>query len=361
MAKHVLIFGAGASVPYGAPTMANFLDTAEDLLRRNALNEKERKSFENVFRARALLQAVHSKSEFDLVNLESVFTAFELAKTIRRLPGLGPEAVDSLTDDLKRVIVKTLERTVWFNKNGGSDIQGHSEFVGFLANAIRNQPPQQQRHPFALLTFNYDLVLDVALYARGIPVDYAIGPNQNANGLPLLKLHGSLNWGSEFSNKAIVPWPIHSFIQNYTKLILSDDRRCSLPIGSNIFAYYGIGHNSQINELPVIVPPSWNKADSHNSIGSVWERAAKELAEAHSIYVVGYSLPETDAFFRNLYALGSVGDVPLRRFWVFNPDASRKDVFLRLLGPGARDRFLFFEKKVDTALQIIADNIKSDA
>jgi len=110
----------------------------------------------------------------------------------------------------------------------------------------------------------------------------------------------------------------------------------------------------------VIGPPSWNKADSHNSIGSVWERAAKELAEAHSIYVVGYSLPETDAFFRNLYALGSVGDVPLRRFWVFNPDPSREQVFLRLLGPGARSRFRFFPEKVHSALQTIAGEISSD-
>jgi hypothetical protein len=31
------------------------------------------------------------------------------------------------------------------------------------------------------------------------------------------------------------------------------------------------------------------------------------------VFVIGYSLPETDSFFRHLYALGSVGKAPLRK------------------------------------------------
>lgn len=102
-----------------------------------------------------------------------------------------------------------------------------------------------------------------------------------------------------------------------------------------------LGLNGLISE-PVIVPPTWNKADSHRALESVWARAAKELAESENIFVIGYSMPETDAFFRHLYALGTVGDTTIRRFWVFNPDHTLEERFRNLLGPGAERAFKFF-------------------
>ncbi len=77
MAKNVIILGAGASAQHGAPVMSNFLDVASLLLARNKAG-KRAESFKRVFEALTLLQPVHSKSEFDLINLESVFTALEL-------------------------------------------------------------------------------------------------------------------------------------------------------------------------------------------------------------------------------------------------------------------------------------------
>jgi hypothetical protein len=59
---------------------------------------------------------------------------------------------------------------------------------------------------------------------------------------------------------------------------------------------------------PVIVPPTWNKTQYHKEIGGVWTEAAKHLSEAENIFIIGYSLPDTDQFFRYLYSLGTVGD-----------------------------------------------------
>ena len=75
-------------------------------------------------------------------------------------------------------------------------------------------------------------------------------------------------------------------------------------------------------------------------IKPVWERAAAELRQAESIFVIGYSLPETDGFFKMLYALGTVG-VPLQRFWLFDPDESGavEKRFRGMLGSGALPRF----------------------
>jgi hypothetical protein len=38
----------------------------------------------------------------------------------------------------------------------------------------------------------------------------------------------------------------------------------------------------------------------------VWRTAAQHLSEAEHIFIIGYSLPETDQFFRYLYGLGTV-------------------------------------------------------
>jgi len=90
-------------------------------------------------------------------------------------------------------------------------------------------------------------------------------------------------------------------------------------------------------------------------ISKVWKEAANELGDAENIFIIGYSLPETDAFFRYLYALGTVGEKPLKRFWVFDPDSTGvvEERFISLLGPGARDRFLFFEKRFSEAIPLI--------
>ena len=125
-----------------------------------------------------------------------------------------------------------------------------------------------------------------------------------------------------------------------------------MPIGSQLVEYFARQASVEVDAEPVIVPPSWNKADYHAALSDVWASAAKHLSEAEQIFVIGYSLPETDSFFRHLYALGSVGNTPLRRIEVFNPDASgtidRR--FQGLLGPGAAARYQYHAKTFQQAI-----------
>jgi hypothetical protein len=96
---------------------------------------------------------------------------------------------------------------------------------------------------------------------------------------------------------------------------------------------------TQFDPSPFLVPPTWNKGDHYVSIQPVWRAAAQELAQAHNIFVVGFSMPDTDSFFHYLYALGAESLEQLQRFFVFNPDEKVMGRFKRLLGPGALDRF----------------------
>lgn len=103
---------------------------------------------------------------------------------------------------------------------------------------------------------------------------------------------------------------------------------------------------------PFIVPPTWNKTRYYKDLQSVWHHAAKELASAENIFVSGYSLPESDLFFRYLFALGTIGEARLRRFWVFDPDKDNvvENRFKLLLGPDTEDRFDFFRMTFEKAI-----------
>ena len=117
MSDIVFILGAGASAECGGPLMWNFLDKANDLLRSGTIAEY-RESFERVFNAIGGLQAVHSKAEINLQNIESVFTAFEMAKIIKRLPGTDTDCqedgVNLVIRALKQLIAVTLEESILF-------------------------------------------------------------------------------------------------------------------------------------------------------------------------------------------------------------------------------------------------------
>ena len=73
-------------------------------------------------------------------------------------------------------------------------------------------------------------------------------------------------------------------------------------------------------DFPDVVPPTWNKSQYHGELESVWKAAARGLSTAENIIVCGYSLPESDQFFRYLYALGTVGELRLKNLGVFDPN-----------------------------------------
>jgi hypothetical protein len=82
-----------------------------------------------------------------------------------------------------------------------------------------------------------------------------------------------------------------------------------------------------------------------NSIAAVWKEAANQLSDAESIFVCGYSLPETDTFFKHLFALGVVGSTLIERFWVFDPDPAVEKRFRALLRKAADARFTMFQSR----------------
>jgi hypothetical protein len=95
----VFILGASASKQCGAPLMADFLDVANNLKRTGGAKDKS-EHFDNVFRAIGALQAVHSKAQLNLTNIESIFTALEISNVLKKLPGFESEEIPSVIASL---------------------------------------------------------------------------------------------------------------------------------------------------------------------------------------------------------------------------------------------------------------------
>ncbi len=342
MSDVVFILGAGASKQCGAPLMADFLDVANHLLRSRSVEEK-REHYENVFRAIGALQSVHSKAQLDLTNIESVFTTLEISNVLGKLPGFDATEIPGVIASLKEVIVKTLESTINFPTSQSyiGVPEPYEPFAKLLSHLREEAFPQQS---VSVITFNYDISVDMALFKEGMGPIYGIPPDPNChNPVSLYKLHGSLNWAQRKDSGTVYPLQLNQYFGKYSIHGMNKRGTCKIPIGSQLSEYFSKHTDIEVESEPVIVPPTWNKSDYHQALSIIWGKAAQDLSEARTIFICGYSLPETDAFFRLLYALGTVGSSPLEKITVYNPDDSGAvdKRFREMLGPGAIARYQY--------------------
>jgi len=351
MSNVVFILGAGASKEAGAPLMADFLDVAWRLWKAGRVNDYAAK-FEEVFRGISSLQVVHSKSQLDFDNIESVFAAFEMGKILKRLPGVKVESIDSRIESLKTLIGATIEETMMLPV-GAQRPKPPVPYRTFVEMVKYLRTEATPHRTVSIITFNYDLACDYALYHESVPIDYALEGYPGMEAVPLLKLHGSLNWVYCPKLEKVVPWSLSSLLEKHhsDSLVKVNDQFYKLKT-TPILSRFEYQSNSVIPE-PVLVPPTWNKSEHHRNLSDVWSRAAKELSDAEDIFIIGYSLPATDSFFRYLYALGTVGETLLKRLWVFNPDNRVEERFRTMLGSAALARFQFVHEKFAPSLGTI--------
>lgn len=139
--------------------MPSFLDTAKDLLLSGRV-EDSKSAFNNVFRIVGLPQKVHSKAALDLYNIESIFTALEMAKVLKGIPGVAdPIEVEDAIRDLKLLIVRTLEETVVFNVDSQHNRRAHDSYNNFIDLVVRIRRSHPVRRSVSVITFNYDMAL----------------------------------------------------------------------------------------------------------------------------------------------------------------------------------------------------------
>lgn len=328
----------------GCPTMASFLDVA-DRLRYSNLAEPYETSFETVFNARSQLQSVHSKARLDLHNIESVFGAFEMARRFQsRFGNFSAEEILELNNCMRLLIGHTLEMSTRFMLDNRGKVIPPEPYPAFAEHikALRS------KKPVTIITFNYDIALDAALELTGIPVDYCLEKDlSGGSSVAVIKLHGSINWGRCMAcTNDIIPFHLSDFFKRFPAAecmargpYSGNGNPLLIRVMSGMSGQNHHCHSVLKDHSPVIVPPTWEKTNYSIGFDNMWKHAARSLAEADNILVIGYSLPASDQFFQMLYALGTVSDTVLKKVWVFDIDKSIETRFRNLLGEAALQRF----------------------
>lgn len=192
------------------------------------------------------------------------------------------------------------------------------------------------------LSMNYDVLLDRVLYASAANApDYVVDgfyrePSElpleqlTTKRVPLLKLHGSLNWRSCDS--------CHT-LRNLGSFVVWPESHC-IDCGSE-FA------------RPMLIRPTLLKDFRHRVWQGLWRNAGHVLAGAKTWIFIGYSLPLADVWMLRLLAQSSrSGSVPVRdrRILVVNIDPNVKDRFA-LLFPHLDFRCETFEAWINGCLR----------
>lgn len=147
--------------------------------------------------------------------------------------------------------------------------------------------------------------------------------------MPLLKLHGSLNWIYEStfgSYKELL-----EFLENPPtgKLVCQNDQTLYEEL-----KYTG-GRKTQ-RTIPFIVPPVYDKdPHSHEVLRPVWAKANAELRSADRLVIFGYSFPETDVAAQTLLKRSYYANDNMSTVTIIDIDSSTASRIADLLGSEA--------------------------
>ena len=347
MSNTVFILGAGASCEYGLPLISNFLERSKELYDSTKVTEYK-ENYKRVFQAIGNLQNVNSKSFINIYNIEEVLSAFEMGRMINKLPGISKkEEIEQIVLSTKRLIYETLDKSTALRIPSRSDpldaCIGHKRLVESI-----DRQNRENIDACSVITFNYDLLLDYALYKQKLKVNYCLNEinEDKASQVKLMKLHGSLNWFMQADEKNdVVPLYLDDIFED-TKYWLNSGGEDKIFFIDPI--KWLSGKNNEYNGKsiipePILIPPTFNKMEYNKRIINVWRQASLELTKAENILICGYSHPETDNFFKYLFALGISGESIIKRFIVYDPDQELEKKYRNILGRSLEEKYIFEE------------------
>lgn len=339
--NNVYIFGAGFSKEAGLPLVREFLNRMRDsrswLMQEG--RERELRAIDKLFAFRSKASSAAERICIDLENIEELFSlaaaatagnsltkdaVLAIAATLDYAEATEPARKESISVVAKGVKIPSGWKLVTVSSAGGQARYECSLFEFFMLLLLGGSADEDwpESRSNTIITLNYDLLVEDALYSLGIPFKYGLGavhtvhfdqsarcawPPVRADGdkaVPVLKLHGSVNWAG--------------------------DRPRLTP---RITVYGTYDNVREANKSPLLVPPTWRKAMGGQLL-NVWDLAVAALHNATRVIVIGYSMPQTDQHFKYLLAAGLQGNISLRQILFVNPAAGQlEESLFRVLRP----------------------------
>lgn len=330
---NVILLGAGSSSDAGIPLLCNFVECMWEYAMRGKVGQEPIPGaalamLTEANNIRKELASYQSRANFDDRNLEDIlsilsFEAFSGQPKWIEKREILVEAI-SLTIELScKLKVELQPPQKAYIEDHITNIY-HALWKAFFSETLQNSLP-------AILTFNYDLVLERSLWQYFHQMDYASnscpksvclkyyydaihdckisgathtyqGSSRSYSGrkavfissdvneiectIPYLKLHGSLNWERKNDPK------------RYSELNWIPTK----PLPN-----------------PFILPPVFNKLNDAE-INQVWNKALSLLRHAKNLIIIGYSLPSTDVYMQYFLKSGIGPNGDLNKIIVFDPE-----------------------------------------
>lgn len=316
-AKHpvrLFILGAGFSAPSGAPVMSNFFNESRKLYARDPVKFS---AFEDVYSFQNKMGGAQRRLNIDLDNIETLYGLAEWGKGVL---DRGLETFESFN----RLISKTLSNKIDLNSRSIlRDYYANTEYsdVSFNWESEQNlgkrfpkisvyerflktiwEDSIRDKKTTVFLSLNYDLILERSLKKLEIKfevlgLDEAQTVALDCDKFYILKPHGSLDW--EVS-------------------------------GSNIC------NTGKELEEPIIIPPSWLKISHSDTIidrviKNIWKLGIGVINKTNELYILGFSLPDTDQYIRSLISFGLASNVNLTELSIIDRSEETLEKWIKLL------------------------------
>ena len=300
--NRIFILGAGFSKQVGMP-LANELT---DLILERFKEYKQTEMlawFDNLKCRIDWLEKASGKKSGG-VNIEQVFdlASFdaELWKMAQHRCSLGRTHGDTPWQ-----IAKDIEAWLIYMEDDLRDVIWERQKNARQKLSLIEQFSQNLREDHAVLSFNYDTLLEESLTKIGKPWRYGFA-REDGGGIPVLKMHGSINWAvARRDQSRNFDYPILFEKEDRNKqcengnptgeeeydtvlLRIPDDKLANRIEKRDL----QLGHKRY--EIGIAGLGSYKPLHKTPGSGEVWFNATKALREAQEIYIIGFSLSPFD-------------------------------------------------------------------
>lgn len=273
----VYVIGAGFSAGLGYPLTKSLLINGWSRLEPSARNQLQR-----IIDFHHPGFSVDRKTTFP--DIEQLLT--EIAVNIDLFDASRPAegrfkkgSLEKSREDLLSAIA------TWFH-----ELYGNASRAPWLSAFVR----RLQRENAAIVSFNWDLVLDQQLFARGLSSQSYGLSEALTEGPVLLKPHGSLNWYEATQIKRVSEEAHVEIFPHATAGERIEAFVHPREIKSKVGRHY----------TPLIIPPTFLKDFKRPIFRQLWRRCTDMLSTPKELIFLGYSLPSADLHAQFIFRCG---------------------------------------------------------
>ena len=333
--KNVYVLGAGFSAAAGIPMMGAFLREGAKLI-KESLAKGHSNDLQRIFHDYLDyvdgVRTIAGRMPFHLEDLEEMFCLLDMAPSEDRRPQrFNSETFIYLIAEILRLSEKHGRKEMFEAENSpalvpasllsrasfpvesgtsiGRVLERRMErqarctaYEVFASWLLKPRATGQGFNADAVITTNYDLVMEHAIQSLGCErytYTYLPQKSKEPNGpIPILKLHGSVNWCSHQDNKS-------SIFVGCKECTFTDHTSSCSKYRKGKQQLWPAGETATEKTKGtnlLLVPPTWQKGAAQDFLDAVRSQAIRELRSAQRIIIIGYSMPQTDLFFRYLLA-----------------------------------------------------------